>query len=182
MKTLKPSTYMPSTYMLNDTRPVVIAGSDGTVIAQNKSARRMLGPGTGKYCWDVVGKMDKAKKLPCRNGCVMDLMESDVDIQKTQFKQAGKDHDISCSAINGVVLCMFDSEEHESSKIFPSLSTREQEILRMLADGETTSSAADRLGVCESTIRTHVERVRSKLCVSTRAAAVAEGFRLGFLE
>jgi hypothetical protein len=37
----------PSTYMLDDARPVVIAGSDGTVIAQNKSARRMLGPGTG---------------------------------------------------------------------------------------------------------------------------------------
>tara|TARA_B100002003_G_scaffold232081_1_gene243608 strand:- start:314 stop:652 length:339 start_codon:yes stop_codon:yes gene_type:complete len=112
----------------------------------------------------------------------MDLLKSDEDIQETQFRQAGKDHDISCRAINGVVLSMFDSEEHEPSKIWPSLSAREQEILRMLADGETSSSAADRMGVCESTIRTHVERVRSKLCVSTRAAAVAEGFRLGFLE
>ena len=172
----------PSNYMLNDTRPVVIAGSDGTIIAQNKAARRMLGPGTGKYCWDVVGKMDKARKLPCRDGCVMDLLKSDEDIQETQFRQAGKDHDISCRAINGVVLSMFDSEEFEPSKIWPSLSAREQEILRMLADGETTSSAADRMGVCESTIRTHVERIRSKLCVNTRAAAVAEGFRLGFLE
>jgi DNA-binding CsgD family transcriptional regulator len=139
----------PSTYMLDDARPVVVTGSDGTVIAQNKSARRMLGPGTGKYCWDVVGKMEKSKKLPCRQGCVMKLLAS---------------------------------EGHEPSKMWPSLSTREQEILRMLADGETTSSTADRLDVCESTIRTHVERIRSKLCVNTRAAAVAEGFRLGFLE
>ncbi|MDP6095793.1 MAG: LuxR C-terminal-related transcriptional regulator [Gammaproteobacteria bacterium] len=172
----------PSTYMLDDARPVVVTGSDGTVIAQNKSARRMLGPGTGKYCWDVVGKMEKSKKLPCRQGCVMKLLASDVDTQETQFKQAGKQRDISCRAMNGVVVCMFSSEGHEPSKMWPSLSTREQEILRMLADGETTSSTADRLDVCESTIRTHVERIRSKLCVNTRAAAVAEGFRLGFLE
>lgn len=171
------------TDMLDDIRPVVIAGVDGKVIAQNKSARRMLGPGTGKYCWDVVGKMEKTKKLPCHQGCVIKLLASGLDSQEVQFTQAGKTRHISCRPVNGVVVCMFSSEGHEVSKTkWPSLSTREREILAMLAEGYTTSSTADRLGVRESTIRTHVERIRSKLCVTTRAAAVAEGFRFGFLE
>ena len=70
----------------------------------------------------------------------------------------------------------------EAPKTWQLLSPREQEILELLADGETTSSVADQLGVGASTVRTHVERMRSKLGVNTRAAVVAEGFRLGYLD
>ena len=62
------------TYGNEDTRPVVVTGEDGTVVAQNKPARRMLGPGTGKYCWDVMGKLEGARMLPCRRGCVLELI------------------------------------------------------------------------------------------------------------
>jgi DNA-binding CsgD family transcriptional regulator len=62
-----------------------------------------------------------------------------------------------------------------------SLTPREREILALLADGETTSSTAALMGIRESTVRTHVERMRIKLSVNTRAAVVAEGFRLGYL-
>jgi DNA-binding CsgD family transcriptional regulator len=175
-----------SSYRSDGRNPVIVTGGDGTVIAQNKPARRLLGPGTGKNCWDVVGKMDGARMLPCRSGCVVELLASGIDSsQNTQFKLGGKPHQLSCTPTNGVVVCMLGPTSSERSELRRSpdaLSTREQEILRMLADGETTSSAADRLGVCESTVRTHVERMRSKLCVNTRAAVVAEGFRLGYLD
>jgi len=172
-----------STYTFDDTRPVIVTGGDGTVISQNKSARRMMGPGTGKYCWDVVGKLEGARMLPCRRGCVLELMASGVEeSQEAQFKLDGQRHHISCTPTNGVMVCMLGSLGGESQKNVESLSPREREILALLADGETTSSAADRLGVCESTVRTHVERMRSKLCVNTRAAVVAEGFRLGYLD
>lgn len=175
-----------SSYMSDETRPVIVTGGDGTVIAQNKPARRMLGPGAGKYCWDVVGKLKGARMLPCRRGCVLELLASGKDsTQETQFKLRGERHHLSCTPANGVVVCMLSampSESRESGKFLESLSRREREILLLLADGETTSSAADRLGVCESTVRTHVERMRSKLCVNTRAAVVAEGFRLGYLD
>lgn len=176
------------TQMFDNTRPVVIASGDGVVIAQNKSARRVLGPGTGKNCWDVVGKMENAQRLPCHDGCVAELLASGMDSLDTQFKLGGKFHNLSCCPVNGVVICMLrpaylpDSDKHTSSTVWPSLSSREREILLLLADGETTSSTADHLGICESTIRTHVERMRSKLCVTTRAAIVAEGFRLGYLD
>ncbi len=169
--------------MSNYIHPVVITAGDGNVIALNKSARRMLGPGTGKPCWDVVGKLEDAEMLPCRNGCVLELLASDNnDSRHTRIKLSGKDHQLSCIPVNGVVICILDSMCDKSSKVWPSLSSREQDILLLLADGETTSSVAVRLGVSESTVRTHVERMRFKLRVNTRAAVVAEGFRLGYLD
>lgn len=172
-----------SSYTFDDRRPVLVTGGDGTVISQNKSARRMLGPGTGKFCWDVVGKLEGARRLPCRRGCVLELMASGVeDSQEAQFNLGGESHYLSCTPTNGVVVCMLSPINGGSPRNLESLSPREREILALLADGETTSSAADRLGVCESTVRTHVERMRSKLCVNTRAAVVAEGFRLGYLD
>jgi DNA-binding CsgD family transcriptional regulator len=70
----------------------------------------------------------------------------------------------------------------ESPKIWQSLSRREHEVLRLLAEGENTSSVAARLHIRESTVRTHVEKMRTKLGVSTRAGVVAEAFRLGYLD
>jgi DNA-binding CsgD family transcriptional regulator len=172
-----------SSYTFDGTHPVIVTGGDGTVISQNKPARRMLGPGTGKYCWDVVGGLEGARMLPCRRGCVLELFASGIeDSKESEFKLGGERHHLTCTPTNGVVVCMLSPMNGESQRKMESLSPREREILTLLADGETTSTAADRLGVCESTVRTHVERMRSKLCVNTRAAVVAEGFRLGYLD
>ena len=169
----------------DDSRPVVVAGGDGVVIAQNKPARRVLGPGTGKYCWEVMGKLDvdDGETLPCQRGCVMELLASGMDCSEHgQFKLGGKYHNISCVPVNGMVVSTLSPTSNEQPKVWQALSPREREILLLLADGETTSSAAIRLGVCESTVRTHVEKMRNKLSVTTRAAVVAEGFRLGYLD
>ena len=165
-----------------ETPPVVVAGGDGVVISQNRSARRMMGSGTGKYCWDVVGKLEDAEMLPCRPGCVITLLAAGMDCSRhTQFKLGGKSHHISCVPVNGAVVCTLDPKSSKPPKAWQSLSSREREILLLLANGENSSSAAARLGVCESTIRTHVQKMRSKLDAKTRAAVVAEGFRLGYL-
>jgi DNA-binding CsgD family transcriptional regulator len=170
-------------YIVDDARPVFVAGGDGNIITQNKPARRLLGPGTGKYCWEVVRGMDGASKLPCRRGCVLELIASGMDSsQHAEFKLGGECHTLSCTPVNGAVVCMLSSTSDQAGKLLEPLSPREREILLLLADGETTASAADQLGVCESTVRTHVERMRSKLSVPTRAAVVAEGFRLGYLD
>ena len=175
----------PASYrnMFDNTRPVVIAGGDGSVIAQNKPARRLLGPGAGEYCWDVMDRLDDTEMLPCREGCVVKLLSVGMDCsQNTQFKLGGQRHQLSCVPVNGMVVCTMSPMGSEAPKAWQALSPREQEILLLHAEGETTSSVAERLGVGESTVRTHVERMRSKLNVNTRAAVVAEGFRLGYLD
>lgn len=64
----------------------------------------------------------------------------------------------------------------------PSLSTREREVLRMIAAGQTVPAMARELFLAPSTVKTHVQRLYEKLGVGDRAAAVAEAMRRGLLE
>lgn len=167
----------------DDTDPVVITGNDGRVMAQNEVARGLLGSANGRYCWDVVGGLEGAEDLPCRRGCVMELLERTGEAaQHVRVKVNGVRHELTCSPVDGVAVCVLHQLGSEGKSLWKDLSPREQEILALLAEGEVNGTMADMLGVSEATVRTHIERMRSKLCANTRAAMVAEGFRLGYLE
>ncbi len=56
------------------------------------------------------------------------------------------------------------------------------DVLGLVAAGKTTAGIAAGLEMSAATVRTHVEHIRTKLGVATRAAMVAEAFRLGMLE
>jgi DNA-binding NarL/FixJ family response regulator len=62
------------------------------------------------------------------------------------------------------------------------LTTRETEILRLVADGSADSAIANTLHLSESTVKTHLRSVYSKLDVPSRAAAVAVALREGIIE
>jgi DNA-binding CsgD family transcriptional regulator len=62
-----------------------------------------------------------------------------------------------------------------------ALTTREREILALLADGLGNKQIAARLGISTNTVKTHLELLFDKLGVSSRAEAVATGVRRGFL-
>jgi DNA-binding NarL/FixJ family response regulator len=63
-----------------------------------------------------------------------------------------------------------------------SLSSRQSEILQMLADGMQTDAVAEKLGLSTETVRTHTKRILAKLEASTRTQAVAIGIRHGLIE
>jgi DNA-binding NarL/FixJ family response regulator len=63
-----------------------------------------------------------------------------------------------------------------------TLSSRQREILQMLADGMQTDAVAERLGLSTETVRTHTKRILAKLEASTRTQAVAIGIRHGLIE
>jgi DNA-binding CsgD family transcriptional regulator len=57
------------------------------------------------------------------------------------------------------------------------LSSREVEVLELLADGHTNFSAAARLRLSEETIKSHVRHILGKLDAQTRTHAVAIAIR-----
>jgi DNA-binding CsgD family transcriptional regulator len=61
------------------------------------------------------------------------------------------------------------------------LSRREHEVLALVAAGLSDREIAARLTVSPHTVHRHVANVRHKLGTGSRAAAVAEGHRLGLL-
>jgi DNA-binding CsgD family transcriptional regulator len=54
-----------------------------------------------------------------------------------------------------------------------SLSTRESEIMSLIADGHTNGEIASSLFLAEKTVKNHVRSIYSKLGVASRSAAIA---------
>ena len=63
-----------------------------------------------------------------------------------------------------------------------TLTTRQREILQMLADGMQTDTVAKRLELSTETVRTHTKRILAKLGAETRTQAVAIGIRNKLIE
>lgn len=63
-----------------------------------------------------------------------------------------------------------------------TLSPRELEVLRLVADGHTNDTAAQTLFVSRATVKTHLAHIFDKLAVESRTAAVAEARKQGLID
>ena len=61
------------------------------------------------------------------------------------------------------------------------ITSRETEVLRMLAEGLVNKDIAMRLGISEHTVKFHISSILDKLGASTRTEAVTVGIRLGLI-
>ena len=68
-----------------------------------------------------------------------------------------------------------------TSGVASKLTAREQEVLRLLADGLGQKEIATRLLISRKTVNTHVEHIFAKLGVHSCAQAVAWAFRQNFV-
>jgi DNA-binding NarL/FixJ family response regulator len=59
----------------------------------------------------------------------------------------------------------------------PELTTRQWQLMDLLAAGHTNVQIGRRLGVSEGTIRKHLEHIYRRLGVSSRGAAITRAFR-----
>lgn len=60
-----------------------------------------------------------------------------------------------------------------------SLSGRERDVLRLLRNGRTTHEVASALGICATTVRTHMQHILEKLDLHSKTAAVLYAERHG---
>jgi two-component system, NarL family, response regulator len=63
----------------------------------------------------------------------------------------------------------------------PTLSKREMEILKLIADGRSNKEIGNQLGITEGTVKTHTKSVLSKLHAPGRTAAVKEAIHRGLV-
>jgi hypothetical protein len=61
------------------------------------------------------------------------------------------------------------------------LSAREIAVLKLMREGESNAEIGRRLGIAESTVKSHITHMLLKLSATDRASAVARGFDLGLL-
>jgi DNA-binding NarL/FixJ family response regulator len=62
-----------------------------------------------------------------------------------------------------------------------ALTVREQDVLRLLAEGLRNDAIGHRLGISGETVRTHVQKACQRLGASTRTQAVATALRDGLI-
>ena len=87
-------------------------------------------------------------------------------------------------AFLGTLLAAFGGQEqrpHRTGLIEP-LTERELEVLRLLAAGRSNAEMAAELFVEQSTVKTHLIHLYSKLGVHSRTQAVARARALGLLD
>ena len=62
-----------------------------------------------------------------------------------------------------------------------SLTVREKEVLRLMAEGLSSRSVAARLGISYTTVRTHIRSLGSKLGVHSKLEAIVKARELGLI-
>src|SRR6476659_7472250 len=75
-----------------------------------------------------------------------------------------------------------DALRRRSSQVKPNLTAREMEVLERLAVGDSVAGMAKRLYMSESTVKTHIAKLYSKLGAHNRASAVMAAIKLGFVK
>jgi DNA-binding CsgD family transcriptional regulator len=74
-----------------------------------------------------------------------------------------------------------DKQMPEVQEIGVSLSERELEVIRLVAEGHSSQEIAESLFITERTVRFHINSIFNKLGANSRAQAVAIVSRLGML-
>jgi DNA-binding NarL/FixJ family response regulator len=83
------------------------------------------------------------------------------------------------SARTGVIY--LDPALHRPGAANETLTPRELDVLRLLADGLPHEQIGSRLGITAETVRSHVRKASDRLGANTRTQAVATALRLGLI-
>ena len=74
-----------------------------------------------------------------------------------------------------------DQVAEVDDELSEEITSRETEVLRMLAEGLVNKDIAARLGISEHTVKFHISSILDKLGASTRTEAVTLGIRRGLI-
>ena len=74
------------------------------------------------------------------------------------------------------------NKRREMDSQLESLTPREKEVLRLMAEGTSSRNIAARLGISYTTVRTHIRSLGSKLGVHSKLEVIVKARELGLIE
>ena len=92
------------------------------------------------------------------------------------------EHEPAWQRFREAVLAFLQPRSRGGDSPFAALSSRERQVLALMADGLSNTEIAERLAISEKTVRNHASNVFDKLGVWSRAQAIVfardHGFRV----
>jgi PAS domain S-box-containing protein len=171
------------------------AGPDRRIMFWNRAAERLLGYSAaeviGRTCCEVLERGPQ-----CQLKAAREAGAEGGAFEMTARTRRGEAVQLSVSTLvvpprNGegpVTVHLFREARKnapvvaaETDALAGTLTRREIEVLRLLAEGCNTRAVAQRLGVSPATVRNHVQNLLGKLGVHSRLQAVAYANRRGLL-
>jgi PAS domain S-box-containing protein len=175
------------------------AGPDRRILFWNRAAERLLGYSAGEVigrtCCEVLERGSQ-----CQLKAAREAGAEGGAFEMTARTRRGEAVRLSVSTLvvpprngEGPVTVHLFREARQSAPagatetdtltdaLGDTLTRREIEVLRLLAEGCNTRAVAQRLGVSPATVRNHVQNLLGKLGVHSRLQAVAYANRRGLL-
>jgi len=165
--------------------------SDLAIVSWNSAAEELTGvsadEAVGRPCWEVIGGHTEDGACVCHRACSAARLVREgwpVPCQLLHIKARDGERRVELSTVAIDVgerrlfgHLMLPAEPKPRSRD-DSLTSRQSEVLGLLADGLAAKAIATRLGVAETTIRSHIHAILVELGTHSQLEAVAEARRL----
>jgi PAS domain S-box-containing protein len=162
-----------------------------TVVSWNRAAEELIGvsadEAVGRHCWEVLGGHDERGNLACHRGCSTARLAREgwpVPRQGLLIRalEGERAVDVSTVTVNDsdrpLFLHVMIPHREAPPPMDGLLTPRQQEVLRLLADGVPAKVIAARLGIAQATARNHIHAILVALDAHSQLEAIAEARRL----
>jgi PAS domain S-box-containing protein len=169
--------------------------ADLTIVSWNRAAEELTGvsadEAVGRYCWEVLDGHDERGNLVCHRGCSTARLARErwpVSCQGLLIRaQEGRRRvEVSTIAVDEgdrslFLHVMVPSETAPARAPQVLLTTRQRQVLGLLAEGVPAKVIAARLGIAEATVRNHIRAILVELGSHCQLEAIAKARRLNLI-
>jgi two-component system, NarL family, response regulator YdfI len=163
-----------SLYVRNSEADVVVADSDSLPELADLSAASFV------LLTEITEARTVARFLKAGVRSILPR-ESDPDEIVSAIYAAYNGHVLLSAQAAENLAAVYGDHEPEAQELAEEITSREAEVLRMLAEGLVNKDIASRLGISDHTVKFHISSILEKLGASTRTEAVTLGIRRGLI-
>ena len=107
------------------------------------------------------------------------LKDVSVHVLADTIRKAARGESVLHPRVAAHVVQVMNREQQDVPNLFTELSPRELEVLRLIADGLSNASIAEKLVISEKTVKVHVSNILSKLHMLDRTQAAVFAWQQG---